>query len=68
MNNKFFFIEVVILLKKKKIVVKKLKGKLFIDFDSVIEEDVFKRKKKRDELLDVLFLSSDFDVLFKIKR
>lgn len=67
-NNKFFFTEVVISPKKKKIVAKKSKGKLSIDSDSVTEEDVPKRKKKRDELLDASLSSSDSDVLPKIKR
>lgn len=60
--------EVVISPKKKKIAAKKSKGKLSIDSDSVTEEDVPKRKKKRDELLDASLSSSDSDVLPKIKR
>lgn len=67
-NKKFFFPEVVISPKKKKIAAKKSKGKLSIDSDSVTEEDVPKRKKKRDELLDASLSSSDSDVLPKIKR
>lgn len=59
--------EVVISPKKKKNAAKKSKGKLSIDSDSVTEEDVPKKKKKRDELLDAELSSSDSDVLPKIK-
>lgn len=65
---KKFFTEVVISPKKKKNAAKKSKGKLSIDSDSVTEEDVPKKKKKRDELLDAELSSSDSDVLPKIKR
>lgn len=59
--------EVVISPKKKKNAAKKSKGKLSIDSDSVTEEDVPKKKKKQDELLDAELSSSDSDVLPKIK-